>query len=405
MPRYGAVDEHQAGNWNTAQQQAASIGATIGPDGWWYKDGQRLSHAQADQLVADAGTAQDNLKDWGSGKGTFRDIYDREPQWLKTLQTFGIDTGNPAIDQKRTMAAAAALGPIMAAGGTTAGLRAGGAASSAATSTGASSVANGTGGGAQGLDWTSLIPIGLNVLGNVISGQGQQKMTKEQIAAQQQQAANALGYSYQGLGQQGSQFAQTSNMERLKLMDERAKAAADAQRQLSLQPLADKAAYYFAQRAGAGVAPFQAPDYTRGTMPGTGTATGGYAPLLAAQQRAMSAYTPGAGGLKSDALEAQLKQYQDQSQLPGMYKPQTGGEMQIAAQIGPLMTKLADLQSQLAGETNGNKRIALMGQIAALQRQIAGYQNAQQQVAAGNRQPPANANTPAYLRSIMPYGA
>ena len=74
------------------------------------------------------------------------------------------------------------------------------------------------------------------------------------------------------------------------------------------------------------------------------------------------------------------------------------------------MTKLADLQSQLAGETNGNRRIALMGQIAALQRQIAGYQNAQQQVAAGNRQPPANANTPpstppAYLRSIMPYVA
>ena len=40
-----------------AAAQAKSIGATIGGDGWWYKDGKRLSTKEADELTRQAGTA------------------------------------------------------------------------------------------------------------------------------------------------------------------------------------------------------------------------------------------------------------------------------------------------------------------------------------------------------------
>jgi hypothetical protein len=77
--RTGAVDEHAAGNMATAQQQAASIGATIGPDGWWYKNGQRLSHDQADALVNAAGTGTSGNAEWGK-----TGFLDRNP-WLRTV--------------------------------------------------------------------------------------------------------------------------------------------------------------------------------------------------------------------------------------------------------------------------------------------------------------------------------
>jgi hypothetical protein len=40
-----------------AAAQAKSIGATIGGDGWWYKDGKKLSTKEADRLTNEAGTA------------------------------------------------------------------------------------------------------------------------------------------------------------------------------------------------------------------------------------------------------------------------------------------------------------------------------------------------------------
>ena len=51
-----------------AAAQAKAMGATIGPDGWWYKGGQRLDHNQADALANTAGVAADNAhQQWGTG--------------------------------------------------------------------------------------------------------------------------------------------------------------------------------------------------------------------------------------------------------------------------------------------------------------------------------------------------
>ena len=72
MQRVGAVAT--SNSTDTDDRQAASIGATIRPDGWWYRNGQRLSHDEADRLVREAGTAQEGLQEWGLGRGTWGDI-------------------------------------------------------------------------------------------------------------------------------------------------------------------------------------------------------------------------------------------------------------------------------------------------------------------------------------------
>lgn len=74
--RTGAVDETL--NRPLAEKQAASIGATIGSDGWWYKDGRRLSHDEADALTRQAGTAAENLGEWGKN----RDIWGRASDFV-----------------------------------------------------------------------------------------------------------------------------------------------------------------------------------------------------------------------------------------------------------------------------------------------------------------------------------
>ena len=74
--RTGAVDETL--NRPLAEKQAASIGATIGSDGWWYKDGRRLSHDEADALTRQAGTAVENLAEWGKN----RDIWGRASDFV-----------------------------------------------------------------------------------------------------------------------------------------------------------------------------------------------------------------------------------------------------------------------------------------------------------------------------------
>ena len=51
-----------------AAAQARSMGATIGTDGWWYKDGRKLSHNEADALANSTGKAVDNAhQQWGTG--------------------------------------------------------------------------------------------------------------------------------------------------------------------------------------------------------------------------------------------------------------------------------------------------------------------------------------------------
>jgi hypothetical protein len=72
--RTGAVDETL--NRPLAEKQAASIGATIGSDGWWYKDGRRLSHDEADALTRQAGTAAKNLGAWGKNRDIWGKVSD-----------------------------------------------------------------------------------------------------------------------------------------------------------------------------------------------------------------------------------------------------------------------------------------------------------------------------------------
>src|SRR3990167_2945626 len=69
MPRTGSVLSSDP----RAKAQAASIGATISPDGWWYKDGKRLTPQEADALTQQAGSAIGGLSDEGHGQpGGFR---------------------------------------------------------------------------------------------------------------------------------------------------------------------------------------------------------------------------------------------------------------------------------------------------------------------------------------------
>ena len=108
--RTGAVDETL--NRPLAEKQAASIGATIGSDGWWYKDGRRLSHDEADALTRQAGTAAENLGAWGKN----RDIWGRASDlvskgWAATPLgqiKIGGDVGGFLERNKADIAAAAA---------------------------------------------------------------------------------------------------------------------------------------------------------------------------------------------------------------------------------------------------------------------------------------------------------
>lgn len=70
-----------------AAQQAASIGATIGSDGWWYKDGKRLTPQEADQLTQQAGTAVTST-DTAHGEKSHGYLSDRltaNQSWLQPL--------------------------------------------------------------------------------------------------------------------------------------------------------------------------------------------------------------------------------------------------------------------------------------------------------------------------------
>jgi len=71
-----------------AAAQAKSIGATIGGDGWWYKDGKKLSTKEADRLTNEAGTAitstdtahGERARDiWGRGSDLISKAYAATP--------------------------------------------------------------------------------------------------------------------------------------------------------------------------------------------------------------------------------------------------------------------------------------------------------------------------------------
>lgn len=174
---------------------------------------------------------------------------------------------------------------------------------------------------------------GLFIGGNIISGLGQAKAGKEQAKVAKEQGRMAARQNWQQLGQADRQFGQNANMARAQYLDQRGVAAADLQKRLGLAPLADRAAYMLAARAGAAPAAFQARDFTRGGVAGEGAATGGYAPGLNAQAQAAQAYQAGAGGLQTDALQAALARLRDMAGVPGEYQAREGGQMAIDSKI------------------------------------------------------------------------
>jgi len=73
-----------------AAAQAKSIGATIGGDGWWYKDGKKLSTKEADRLTNEAGTAITST-DTAHGERA-RDIWGRGSDFVsKGWKNSGLD--------------------------------------------------------------------------------------------------------------------------------------------------------------------------------------------------------------------------------------------------------------------------------------------------------------------------
>ena len=137
---------------------------------------------------------------------------------------------------------------------------------------------------------------------------------------QQQQMTNARNTARENLGQSDRQFADRSGMDRAKFLDERGQSAIGVQNALNLAPMRDRALYMLQQRAGAMPAAFQARDFTRGGVAGSGQATGGYGSVLAAGQQAAGNYRGGMGGYDTTAMREALARYRDPSNLPDEYK-------------------------------------------------------------------------------------
>lgn len=190
----------------------------------------------------------------------------------------------------------------------------------------------------------TLAAAGINALGGLIGGIGQGQGMREQAKAQRQIAEMQARQNWQQMGMGDRQFGQTSNLNRSQYLDQRGITAADLQKRLAGAPLADRAAYMLAARAGAAPQAFQARDYTQGGMPGAGQAAGGYAPGLAAQGAAAQRYTPGAGGVRTDALQSAMARLQSMAGVPGEYQASDAGQMRLQSEI--------DEQRELSANSN-----------------------------------------------------
>lgn len=178
--------------------------------------------------------------------------------------------------------------------------------------------------------------------GSLLGGIGQGQAMKAQTKAQKQIAEMQARQNWEQMGMGDRQFGQQANLNRSRYMDERAIGAADLQKRLSGAPLADRAAYMLAARAGAAPQAFQARDFTQGGMPGAGQAQGGYAPTLNAQAQAAQNYTAGAGGVRTDALEAALARLQSMAGVPAEYQAREGGQMRLQSEIDEQRERMAN---------------------------------------------------------------
>jgi hypothetical protein len=213
-----------------------------------------------------------------------------------------------------------------------------------------------------GSTWGNVAAAGIGALGSALGGAAAAGAQQDAAAASKQQQRAAMGMNYQQMGQNDRQFAQSNAMQRAQYMDQRATQAADLQRRANLTPLSDRASFFMQHLAGAGPQAFQARDFTRGTMPGSGTAnTQLNTPAL---QKAMQSYTSGAGGMSNEALTSAIQQLRDPSQAPTQYQAQSPAVMQLEAEI-------ASQQAQMAQDQRPAEQAKYRQRIAALQQQLA----------------------------------
>ena len=207
--------------------------------------------------------------------------------------------------------------------------------------------------------------MGISALGSALGGYSQAQAAKDAAKRQQQQAQQVLGQSYQQMGQNDRQFAQNSNLDRSKYLDQRALGAADIQRRINLTPIADQAAYGMRNMLGAAPAPFQPRDFTRGTMPGQGQASGGAAPMLAAQNAAMQQYTPGAGGMDNPELAATRERLKSMVGVPAEYAAMNPNQMRLGAEM-------QQMQIDAANAKKARDRVAIQDRMNRLQGSLGG---------------------------------
>ena len=303
MPRTGAIANDP--NSNVDEQQLASIGATRGPDGWWYRNGQRLSHAEADRLVREAGTAQSGLQDWGSGRGTLAEMYGRNRGWLQPVLTGAAGLVNPALgaavgaglnyEQNHNLGQSALAGGLSYAGGRLAqGMMGGGGAGNGMTM--------------QGLGFGDLVGQGgqqaaqggiRGAMGNIGNAMANSGLTWGDILRTGGSVAQGIAQHASGEAdrrQRENQFNQTLGMQagdRAVGLDERIQSA----------PLRDRAMYMAMNRAMP--TPFQPRDFTRSGMGiMNAQAQGGPAQQMQANAQSAANYRPGAGGINTSTLEA-----------------------------------------------------------------------------------------------------
>lgn len=174
----------------------------------------------------------------------------------------------------------------------------------------------------------------LSFLGNALIGGGTAKASKEQAKADMRRTEEQSKISYGQLGQDDRQFAQKSNLDRSGYLDSRAMQAAAIRSQMNKMPLADRASAMLAARAGAAPAAFQARDYTRGTTPGSGAASGGYADTLNATRTAAQNYKLGDGGMMNNPeLEAARARLTSMAGIPGEYTAKDPTRMRLELEL------------------------------------------------------------------------
>lgn len=373
--RFGAVANNDQSTVDDAQM--ASIGATRAADGWWWKDGHKLSHQEADDLVNKAGTGVGGQQDWGLGKGTFGDITGGRindvhlPPGVADALRMAAEAGGTLVGIPPELTGAVVnnighgrvdnFGDVLKRGATGAmqgagagklmqpgGLSIPGFSSEGAGMNFPSSVGSLPSSTSPDSSWLDILKKGAGSIGDAVGGAFKDKTGNWDWGKIGSTATGALG-AYEGvqradiekqrvqmekdrMNMSDAQFQATygmtksnaqTNIDQFNSSDafNKGKQAIVAQGSLDQAPLRDQAQYMLKARMGAAPAAFNPRDITKGTGAFAAGASGG--PDLGAVQRAAASYTPGAGGVNTDVLKEQIDKWRNPTPIqfhdPGTY--------------------------------------------------------------------------------------